>query len=172
MDPWPTPATRLAADQVETYELQRLNVKSEPVLTIGRLSRETGTKVQTIRYYEQIGLMRAAERSTGGQRRYTTGDLARLAFVRHARELGFPLDAIRELLDLSDNPNRPCEEADAIARRQLDRVERRIRRLEALRSELARMIEECSGGRVSDCRVIEVLRDHSECLTDDHEADG
>ncbi len=136
------------------------------MLSIGDLSRRTATKVQTIRYYEQIGLMREAERSAGGQRRYAEADLERLAFIRHARELGFPLDAIRELLDLADNPKRPCEEADAIARRQLGRVERRIRRLEALRTELARMLEECSGGRVSDCRVIEVLRDHSECLTD------
>lgn len=142
------------------------------MLSIGRLSRETGTKVQTIRYYEQIGLMPEAERSVGGQRRYTTADLERLAFIRHARELGFPLVAVRELLNLADNPRRPCDEADAIARRQLVRVERRIGRLEALRAELARMLEECSGGRVSDCRVIEVLRDHSECLTDHGETDG
>ena len=138
------------------------------MLSIGDLSRRTATKVQTIRYYEQIGLMREAERSAGGQRRYTEGDLERLAFVRHARELGFPLDAIRELLELADDPKRPCDEADAIARRQLVRVEQRIRRLEALKTELGRMLEECSGGRVSECRVIEVLRDHSECQTDHH----
>ncbi len=136
------------------------------MLSIGDLSRRTATKVQTIRYYEQIGLMHEAERSAGGQRRYTEADLERLAFIRHARELGFPLDAVRELLDLADNPKRPCDEADAIARRQLVRVEQRIQRLEALRAELSRMLEECSGGRVSDCRVIEVLRDHSECLAD------
>ena len=139
------------------------------MLSIGTLSRRTGTKVQTIRYYEQIGLMREAERSAGGQRRYAEQDLERLAFIRHARELGFPLEAIRELLDLTDNPGRPCEEADAIARRQLVRVEQRIRRLEALRTELSRMIEDCSGRQVAECRVIEVLRDHSECLTDHRE---
>lgn len=142
------------------------------MLSIGDLSRRTGTKVQTIRYYEQIGLMREAERSAGGQRRYADGDLERLAFIRHARELGFPLVAIRELLDLADNPKRPCEEADAIARRQLLRVEQRIRRLEALRTELGRMVKECSGGRVAECRVIEVLRDHSECLTDHREIEA
>ena len=136
------------------------------MLSIGALSRRTGTKVQTIRYYEQIGLMPEAERSSGGQRRYAESDLERLAFIRHARELGFPLEAIRELLDLSDNPGRSCEEADAIARRQLSRVEQGIRRLEALRTELSRMLDDCSGGRVAECRVIEVLRDHSECLTD------
>ena len=139
------------------------------MLSIGTLSRRTGTKVQTIRYYEQIGLMREAERSAGGQRRYAEEDLERLAFIRHARELGFPLEAIRELLDLTDKPGRSCEEADEIARRQLVRVEQRIRRLEALRAELRRMIQDCSGGRVAECRVIEVLRDHSECLTDHRE---
>lgn len=142
------------------------------MLSIGDLSRRTSTKVQTIRYYEQIGLMHEAERSSGGQRRYTEADLERLAFIRHARELGFPLDAVRELLDLADNPKRPCGEADAIARRQLVRVEQRIRRLEALRAELSRMLEECSGGRVSECRVIEVLRDHSECLADHRQIDA
>ena len=141
------------------------------MLSIGDLSRRTATKVQTIRYYEQVGLMPEAERSDGGQRRYSESDLERLAFIRHARELGFPLDAIRELLDLADNPKRPCDEADAIARRQLVRVEQSIWRLEALRAELSRMLEECSGGRVAECRVIEVLRDHSACLTEHRKAD-
>ena len=142
------------------------------MLSIGNLSRRTGTKVQTIRYYEQIGLLREAERSAGGQRRYTDKDFERLAFIRHARELGFALEAIRELLDLADNPGRSCREADTIARRHLVRVEQRIRRLEALRTELDRMIEECSGGKVAECRVIEVLRDHSECLTDHRELEA
>ena len=136
------------------------------MLTIGALARRTGTRVQTIRYYEQIGLMPEPDRTAGGQRRYGEADLDRLSFIRHARQLGFPLDAIRELLDLSDHPDRPCEEANAIAARQLRAVEQRIARLEALRTELARMLRECSGGRSADCRVLQVLRDHSECLTD------
>ena len=139
------------------------------MLTIGNLAKRTGTKVQTIRYYEQIGLMPEPDRTGGGQRRYTEPDLDRLSFIRHSRQLGFPLEAIRELLDLSDHPERPCEEADAIARRQLRQVERRMARLEALRTELQRMVRECSGGSTADCRVLEVLRDHSECLTDHEE---
>lgn len=139
------------------------------MLTIGSLARETGTKVQTIRYYEQIGLMPEPGRTEGGQRRYDDAGQDRLAFIRHARQLGFPLEAIRELLDLSDHPNRPCHEADAIARRQLKQVRQRLARLEALRIELERMVHECSGGRTADCRVLEVLRDHSECLTDHDE---
>lgn len=139
------------------------------MLSIGRLARDTGTKVQTIRYYEQIGLLPEPGRTDGGQRRYTSADLDRLAFIRHARQLGFPLEAIRELLDLADHPRQPCEHADAIARRQLDQVEKRIRRLEALRTELARMVADCAGGTVAECRVLEVLRDHAECLTEHDE---
>ncbi|MBC7153000.1 MAG: helix-turn-helix domain-containing protein [Rhizobium sp.] len=139
------------------------------MLTIGSLAKKTGTKVQTIRYYEQIGLMPEPGRTEGGQRRYGDDELGRLAFIRHARQLGFSLEAIRELLDLSDHPNRPCLEADAIARRQLKQVEQRLARLEALRTELKRMVHECSGGQTADCRVLEVLRDHSECLTDHDE---
>ncbi len=141
------------------------------MLTIGTLARRTGTKVQTIRYYEQVGLMPEPGRSEGGQRRYGDAELDRLSFIRHARQLGFPLDAIRELLNLSDHPNRACAEADEIARRQLRQVEQRLARLEALRTELQRMVHECSGGRTANCRVLEVLRDHSECLTD-HENAG
>lgn len=136
------------------------------MLTIGKLGKKTGTKVQTIRYYEQIGLMPEPGRTDGGQRRYDTTELDRLAFIRHARQLGFSLEMIRELLDLSDQPNRSCSDADKIARRQLKHVELRIARLEVLQKELNRMIHQCSGGNTADCRVLEVLRDHSECLTE------
>jgi DNA-binding transcriptional MerR regulator len=138
--------------------------------TIGRLARETGCKVQTIRYYEQIGLMPLAVRTAGNQRRYGPGHLARLAFIRHGRELGFPLDAIREFLSLSDDPDRSCEAADLMARTQLQAVESRITRLLALKVELERMITQCQGGRIAECRVIEVLADHAECLHEDHVA--
>jgi DNA-binding transcriptional MerR regulator len=105
-------------------------------------------------------------RTEGGQRRYGNAEVDRLSFIRHSRQLGFPLEAIRELLELGDNPDRSCHEADSIARRQLKQVELRMDRLKALRSELKRMIHECSGGNLADCKVLEVLRDHSECLTD------
>ncbi|NIY73921.1 helix-turn-helix domain-containing protein [Marivivens donghaensis] len=136
------------------------------MLTIGALAKRTGTKVNTIRYYEEIGMMPEAERTEGGQRRYSHDDLDRLAFIRHARQLGFPLDDIRGLLDLSEHPEKPCAEADVIATRQLKLIEQRIARLEALRAELSRMVAQCHGGPAGECRVIEVLRDHSECLTD------
>ena len=138
-------------------------------LTIGELGQKTGCKVQTIRYYEQIGLMPKPARTSGNQRRYNPGHAERLAFIRHSRELGFSLDAIRELLDISDDPERSCETVDRIARDQLEQVDRRIRSLKAMKGELERMIRLCRGDKIADCRIIEILSDHSQCLEKDHE---
>jgi DNA-binding transcriptional MerR regulator len=84
-------------------------------VTIGRAARETGCKVQTIRSYEQIGLMPAPDRTGGNQRLYDRAEIGRLAFIRHARELGFSIDMIRELLAVSDEPHRPCYELQMLA---------------------------------------------------------
>ena len=111
------------------------------MLTIGKLGGQAGVKVPTIRYYEQIGLLPEAGRSAGNQRLYGRKALERLAFIRHARDLGFTLEAIRDLLSLSDNPEQPCVAADAIARAQLAEVERRLARLTALKAELERMVD-------------------------------
>lgn len=135
-------------------------------ISIGRLSAETGVKVPTIRYYEEIGLMAKPPRSGGNQRKYDRAARARLRFIRHARDLGFPLEAVRELLSLSVMPDRPCAAADDIARRQLIQVELRIARLTALRDELQRMIGQCAHGAISECRVIEVLGNHDLCQHD------
>lgn len=138
------------------------------MLSIGKLSAATGVKVPTIRYYEQIGLLPEAERSAGNQRLYAPKAQERLGFIRHARDLGFPLEAIRELLSLSDRPDIPCAAADEIAKRQHAAVHARISRLQALQAELERMIVQCAHGRISDCRVIGVLGNHQLCLHDDH----
>ncbi|MGU3339830.1 MerR family transcriptional regulator [Methylobacterium mesophilicum] len=132
-------------------------------IAIGELSRRTGVKVPTIRYYEQVGLMPVPPRSAGSQRRYGEADVARLNFIRHSRELGFEVDAIRELLTMNAHPDRSCADVDLIARRHLSEVDRRIERLMALRGELDRMISECGQGRVGECRVIETLSDHGKC---------
>lgn len=137
-------------------------------LTIGRVAKVADCKVQTIRYYEQIGLIPTPPRTAGNQRRYRQADVERLLFIRHARGLGFPLDAVRDLLSLSDEPEHSCDAADAIARAQLKNVEHRISRLTSLKSELERMIHQCSGGQISDCRVIEALSDHATCTEEDH----
>lgn len=138
------------------------------MLGIGQLSTETGTKVPTIRYYEDIGLLPEPERTAGNQRRYGKQQVDRLRFIRHCRDMGFPLADIRALLDLSDDPERSCASADTIARHQLQEVERRLASLASLRQELCRMIDQCAGGTVADCRVIESLADHAHCIADRH----
>jgi DNA-binding transcriptional MerR regulator len=130
-------------------------------LSIGELSRRAEVKVPTIRYYEQIGLMPETGRTEGKQRRYGRMAVARLAFIRHARELGFEVDAIRTLLSLQDDPDQSCARADEIAKARLVEVEKRIASLKALRKELRKMVEECACGRVGECRVIETLADRT-----------
>ncbi|MCP5412068.1 MAG: helix-turn-helix domain-containing protein [Alphaproteobacteria bacterium] len=136
--------------------------------SIGELGKQTGTKVQTIRYYEQIGILPEPARTAGNQRSYSRAHADRLAFIRHSRELGFSLDAIRTLLDLSDDPNRSCEQADRIARHHLQDVNARIESLAVLKAELERMIRQCRRQKIADCRIIEVLADHTNCTTEDH----
>lgn len=125
------------------------------MLSIGALAREAGVKVPTIRYYEQIGLLEVPPRTGGQQRRYDAEAARRLNFIRHSRELGFEIDDIRELLSLSAQPSRPCDDADQITAR--DAVDLRIAQLTALRNELKRMLDDCHGGCVAECRVIDSL---------------
>jgi DNA-binding transcriptional MerR regulator len=136
--------------------------------SIGQLSRTTGCKVETIRYYERIGLMPEPARSEGNQRRYTKAHEQRLGFIRHARELGFSLDSIRELLSMSDEPDASCDTVDRLARQHLEQVQSRIARFQILEDELQRMVTQCRGGKVDDCRILEVLSDHALCA---HEHD-
>jgi len=147
---------------------------ADVAFSIGDLAVQTGTKVETIRYYEKAKLMPAAARTAGNHRAYTQAHIDRLAFIRHSRELGFPLESVRTLLTVSDDPDRSCGQVDAIAREHLTAVRSRIVRLQALEAELSRMVHECGCGRVADCRVIEVLADqsHAHCLSDDHHGTG
>lgn len=131
--------------------------------SIGELSRRTGVKVPTIRYYEQMRLMKAPERSGGNQRRYGKPELERLAFIRHARDLGLAIDSIRELIELSGHPDMPCADADRIAKEQLASVRERIARLRKLERELERIATCCRGETVGDCYVIRALSDHTLC---------
>lgn len=131
--------------------------------SIGDLSRRTGVKVPTIRYYEQMGLISAAQRSEGNQRRYEKTDLERLAFIRHARDLGFDISAIRELIALSRHPQAPCAGADQIADDHLTAVRAKIASLQKLEHELERIVSHCSGHSVEDCYVIRALSDHGLC---------
>lgn len=127
------------------------------MLMIGDLAKRTGTKVNTIRFYEEIGLMPEAVRTAGGRRTYGEPQVRQLGFIRHARELGFSTDEIRSLIALSANPDQDCHEAGAIARRHLATVEDRITRLIALREALSAATRNCDGGRIADCHVMEAI---------------
>lgn len=126
-------------------------------MKIGELAKSTGTKVETVRYYEKIGLLPPPARTVGNYRAYDFDHLSRLSFVRRARDIGFTLEAVRELLTLADDKNRSCEAVDGIARTHLAEINRKIADLSALRGELDRVIGSCSHGTVADCKIIETL---------------
>lgn len=137
-----------------------------PPLAIGRLAKLTDFKVTTIRFYESIGLLPEPARSQNGRRLYGGGDVRRLGFIKHARQLGFSVEAIRDLLELSDHPERVCDGANAIAEEQLAAVDAKIAQLSALRNELVRMTADGCSGPAASCRVIESLSDHGLCVSD------
>jgi DNA-binding transcriptional MerR regulator len=126
-------------------------------LTIGKLAKATDTKVETVRYYERIGLLGVPARSGGNYRLYDAAALGRLSFVRRARALGFSLDQVRELLTLSDDRSRPCGAIDAVAREHLADVARKIADLRALQHELSGLLKQCHQGTVAECGIIEAL---------------
>lgn len=129
------------------------------MITIGTLSKRTGVNIETIRYYERSRLIPPAPRTDSGRRLYKAEDIRRLTFIRHARDLGFDIAAIKTMLALQDVPEESCQRVSRIASDQLQAVESRIRRLRGLRTELVRMIKECGNGKVATCRIIEVLAD-------------
>ena len=126
-------------------------------LTRGQVAKATGTKIETIRFYEKIGLLTAPERTANNYRVYGQTDLERLSFIRRARDLGFSLDQVRTLLDLADDRTRSCCMVDEITREQLKAVEQKITDLLALKRELSYLIEQCSRGTIADCRIIGAL---------------
>lgn len=126
-------------------------------MEIGDLSRRSGVNIETIRYYERVGVLPRPARQSNGRRTYGEADARRLGFIRHARDLGFDLASVRTLLALQEQPEASCENASRIAQAQLETVENRIASLISLRAELSRMVSECGRGVVSECRVIEAL---------------
>jgi DNA-binding transcriptional MerR regulator len=138
---------------------------AEKSFSIGTLARATGTKVETVRWYEKVGLLPQPGRSAGNYRSYGEADLGRLSFIRRARELGFSLEQIRNLLGLVGQPDLPCSAVGAIAREHLAEVERKIADLQALRRELDALISQCGCGTVSECRIIEALAPTPDALS-------
>lgn len=137
--------------------------------SIGALSKATNVKVTTIRYYESIGLLAEPERTESGRRVYGTETFERLRFIRHARDLGFEIDAIRELIELQASEEQDCSHVDGIARRHLTGVRNRIEQLRSLENELERMLDQCRGGKIEQCAIMESLADHEHCISDQHE---
>ncbi len=133
------------------------------MFSIGQLAARSGVKVPTIRYYEEVGLLAEPGRNAGNQRRYDTAALERLSFIRHARELGFSVEDIRALIEMSAHPEQPCAALDQIARDQLATTRARIARLQRLEAELQRIVSNCDGGHVGDCSVLAALGDHTQC---------
>ena len=126
-------------------------------LTIGGLALATGVKVETIRWYEKVGVLGSAHRTAGNYRTYGDSDVRRLSFIRRARDLGFPLTRIRTLLELSGERTRGCGGIDHVAEEQLREVDRKIAMLQSLRRDLAAVIASCPGGATADCRIIQAL---------------
>jgi len=136
------------------------------MFSIGQVSRKTGLKVPTIRYYEAEKLVEAVGRTRGNQRRYSEKDLNRLVFIKHGRDLGLTLSDIRELLMLSSDPDQPCDRANELAAAHLMKVQARISKLMALEEELSRIAHSCMGNTVGECHVIEALSNHALCKHD------
>jgi Cu(I)-responsive transcriptional regulator len=130
---------------------------SQDYLKIGELGRQTGTKVETIRYYEREGLLAEPARTAGNYRAYGIEHLNRLSFIRRSRDLGFSLDQVRALLRLADRRDQPCDAVDAIALEHLAEIDRKIGDLQALRQELNGIITRCRSGTIAECRIIESL---------------
>jgi MerR family mercuric resistance operon transcriptional regulator len=128
-------------------------------LTIGRLATAAGVNLETIRYYERVGLMPAPDRTVGGHRSYEPEHRARLAFIRRARELGFSVNDVRTLLALGRPGRQSCAEVKAIASDHLQQVHSKISDLSRLAAVLEEAVRRCGDGDAPDCPVIEVLGD-------------
>lgn len=126
-------------------------------MLIGQLSRQTGVNIETIRYYERVGIMPNPSRSGGGHRLYDEEHLKRLAFVKRSRELGFGLDDIRELLALVDGGAFTCAEVHTITTSHLEDVKKKIADLRRMERVLKSIAAECSLGDVPECPIIDTL---------------
>jgi MerR family mercuric resistance operon transcriptional regulator len=126
-------------------------------LQIGELARQTGCNIDTIRYYEKIGVLASPLRTEGGFRLYSADDVRRLSFIRRARELGFPLEEVRAMLRLSDERAQPCSEVKQIAIGHLSDVQSKIADLRAMEAALGILIAKCEQGLSVACPLVEAL---------------
>ncbi len=125
--------------------------------TIGTLSKLTGCNIETIRYYERIGLLPAPPRTEGGHRMYEEAHARRLTFIRRSRELGFTIQEVRELLELVDGKRYTCDEVQALTLDHLADVKQKMADLRRLERVLKNMAAQCSGGKLPECPIIDAL---------------
>lgn len=127
-------------------------------LTIGKVARSAGMAIDTVRYYEHEGLLEKPTRSAAGYRQYPPEAVSRLRFIRQAKELGFSLKEIRELLSLRVTPGKSCADVKARAEAKIADVEQRIAQLDRMKRALAKLATACSGrGPTSECPILEAL---------------
>lgn len=128
-----------------------------PYYTIGDAAMESGISAKMIRHYEQVGLLKEAARTDAGYRLYNSRDLHVLRFIRHSRDLGFSIKQIEELLGLWQDKTRPSREVKKLAQSHLSALESKIRELNAMKSELERLVHCCKGDSRPDCPILEGL---------------
>lgn len=127
-------------------------------MQIGQLASQAGVAIDTVRYYERQGLLPPPERRASGYRQYGQQDITRLRFIRRAKDLGFSLQEIQDLLRISATPEASRADVRALAQHRLADIERRMRELDAMRSTLSTLVGECSGqGNLGGCPIIETL---------------
>jgi len=127
------------------------------MVTIGKLSKRTGCNIETIRYYERIGILLKPQRTEGGHRLYNMEQIKRLVFVRRSRELGFSLEEIRNLLRLVDGKKTTCQEIKTVTEGHVQDIKQKIADLKMLEKTLDDISSQCRGGFVPDCPIIDTL---------------
>src|SRR5438128_10297750 len=131
----------------------------------GALAKHTGTNIETVRYYERVGLLPAPARSSGGYRLYGTDHLKRLNFIRRARALGFSLAEVRKLLALADQRRRPCADVRVVAAAHLQDVKAKIADLRQMERVLKNTVARCETGTVSHCPMSDAIYTDTEAAT-------
>lgn len=127
------------------------------MITIGELSKQTACHIETVRYYERMGLLPKPPRTEGGHRLYDQNAIKRLVFIRRSRELGFSLDEIRTLLQLVDGRRYTCQQIKTLMEQHLGEIKQKIVDLKKLQTTLAAISARCQGGEVPDCPIIDAL---------------
>lgn len=137
--------------------MEKLTNSRAMSLSIGAASQSTGVNIETIRYYERIGMLPPVPRTRSGRRIYAETEIRTLAFIRRARELGFGLEDIRALLKLRHPQHISCAEVRRIASRHLDAIRGKVADLRKLERLLTQTVSKCSGKKAPECPIIDIL---------------